>query len=926
MAKTKPMAAAAAAGEKKKSKGKKKVKNGPAKVAMKARAVAAEERSNPFEAIWSRRKFDVLGKKRKGEERRVSRARSEAIRKRENTLLKEFEESAKSSVFHDRRIGETDDTLPEFDKAVLRQQRERLAKLKRESKYNLPDEDDDEINVHNLLSEKDDFDEEVPFDDESDEEGNMVLSKKRLSLQGGDRPSETDLPQETHGHKSKKEVMMEIISKSKFYKAQKAKEREEDEHLVDKLDSDFASLAQTQALLSLTEPTKVKANKSDSIAGLTGKEIFTKAKSDTYEKMVKEMVMDQRARPSDRTKTPEEIAQEEKERLEKLEGERQKRMLGTADSSDEDDDNEDDNHMKLDNSKPISGDDLGDSFTDDSIGKKKGWVDEIYEKEGRKIGDDAVASDDEESDDEHADDDESDDDEEDDDAEDDSNDFGNMSARDWEQSDDDEVDAGDDEMDDVHEKEQGISGKVVKRDAQNLKKESNVKTQVKDGGVPFVIDAPNNLKDLSSLLDGRSETEIIEIISRIRTCNSIRLAAENRRKMQIFYGVLLQYFAVLATQSPVKFKIIDTLVKPLIEMSGETPYFAAICARERLIHTRTRLCEEIKVPGKSSWPNLKTLLLLRLWSLTFPCSDFRHVVATPMLLLMCEYLMRCPIQSGRDVAVGSFLCSMVLVATKESKKFCPEAIAFLQSLLVTSLKGKVGTHLHNQINDQFMELKTLKPWLSIHEQVHEVNPVNVLEIMGMDPDAPYFVSDDFKAGVLLSVAECLRGFVIIHEELSSFPEIFLPISSLLQEILDKSEVPSLLRDILLEVIDLIKKRSDEHHASREPLRMRKKKPEPIKQLNPKFEENYIKGLDYDPDRERAQMKKLKKRLKSEKSGAMRELRKDNYFLSAVKEKERIKQEQERAEKYGKAMAFLQEQESAFKSGQLGKGKGRKRRR
>ena len=80
MAKTKPMAAAAA-GEKKKSKGKKKGKNGPAKVAMKARGAAAEERSNPFEAIWSRRKFDVLGKKSKGEEGRVSRSRSEAIRK-----------------------------------------------------------------------------------------------------------------------------------------------------------------------------------------------------------------------------------------------------------------------------------------------------------------------------------------------------------------------------------------------------------------------------------------------------------------------------------------------------------------------------------------------------------------------------------------------------------------------------------------------------------------------------------------------------------------------------------------------------------------------------------------------------------------------------------------------------------------------------
>ena len=88
--------------------------------------------------------------------------------------------------------------------------------------------------------------------------------------------------------------------------------------------------------------------------------------------------------------------------------------------------------------------------------------------------------------------------------------------------------------------------------------------------------------------------------------------------------------------------------------------------------------------------------------------------------------------------------------------------------------------------------------------------------------------------------------------------------------------------------------------------------------------SYIKGLDYDPDRERAQLKKLKRHLKSEKKGAVRELRKDNYFLSAVKEKDRIKQEQERAEKYGKAMAFLQEQESAFKCGQLGKGKKRRR--
>lgn len=72
------------------------------------------------------------------------------------------------------------------------------------------------------------------------------------------------------------------------------------------------------------------------------------------------------------------------------------------------------------------------------------------------------------------------------------------------------------------------------------------------------------------------------------------------------------------------------------------------------------------------------------------------------------------------------------------------------------------------------------------------------------------------------------------------------------------------------------------------------------------------------------MKKLKKKLKGERVGAMRELRKDSYFMSDVKAKQRVVAEQERAEKHGKAWAFLQEQEHAFKSGQLGKGKGKKR--
>jgi nucleolar protein 14 len=213
-------------------------------------------------------------------------------------------------------------------------------------------------------------------------------------------------------------------------------------------------------------------------------------------------------------------------------------MTGTAESSDEDDDDHDegDHHMKVDNSKSISGDALGDSFSfDKSTKNKNGWVDEIYEKEGRKIGED-VASGDEGSSEGGEDEDEDGDEEEDAGDEEDSsdNDFVNMPARDWEQSDDDEIAVEEDGNDNAKEREQVMEDKLLKTNAHNLKRVSNAKQpHTKDDDLPFVIEAPNNLQDLCSLVDGRSETEIVELISRIRACNSIRLTAENRKKMQV---------------------------------------------------------------------------------------------------------------------------------------------------------------------------------------------------------------------------------------------------------------------------------------------------------------------------------------------------------------------------------------------------------
>lgn len=86
------------------------------------------------------------------------------------------------------------------------------------------------------------------------------------------------------------------------------------------------------------------------------------------------------------------------------------------------------------------------------------------------------------------------------------------------------------------------------------------------------------------------------------------------------------------------------------------------------------------------------------------------------------------------------------------------------------------------------------------------------------------------------MVETLREYVSVYEGLSSFPEIFLPISVLLREVAQQENMVGPLQDRLKDAAQLITTKVSERHMSRQPLKMRRQKPVPIKMLNPKFEE------------------------------------------------------------------------------------------
>ncbi|KAH9309726.1 hypothetical protein KI387_037637, partial [Taxus chinensis] len=86
---------------------------------------------------------------------------------RKKTLLQEYKQSGKANMFLDRRFGENDDCLGDEDKAIIRFQRERQARVVKQSKYALSDGDDDILTHHGAaLSTLDDFEDEIAEDDE----------------------------------------------------------------------------------------------------------------------------------------------------------------------------------------------------------------------------------------------------------------------------------------------------------------------------------------------------------------------------------------------------------------------------------------------------------------------------------------------------------------------------------------------------------------------------------------------------------------------------------------------------------------------------------------------------------------------------------------------------------------------------------------
>eukprot|EP00930_Biecheleria_cincta_P049401 TRINITY_DN34611_c0_g1_i1.p1 TRINITY_DN34611_c0_g1~~TRINITY_DN34611_c0_g1_i1.p1 ORF type:complete len:806 (+),score=195.64 TRINITY_DN34611_c0_g1_i1:86-2503(+) len=550
---------------------------------------AAEKGPNPYDVFQNRRRRNaVLNERVRGEHRNLARSRTLATTERTQKLVREQLISGRSSNFRDGRIA--------------------------------ADDDDNGSNVKRLVRLR-----------QKEAKRSFTLGREEELMHEG-RPLSTledaELRKSSFGEDDEDlDNVEDIIQQGRERKAEALQERAEHERQLGELDKDFSDI---MGELNFKAP---KAQRP-----------IEKAEPDSYDRLLKEMVFQKRATATERTKTPEEIAQEQAEKLEALERERLARAEGLADdaplhASDEEKDQE--------------GEALGMAMPEDTA--EEG---EEGEEEEEKDDDVEVA----------------------------------VEAAAGGQGDDDDQDE-DDRLGEAC---------IPLMSTMEANKLDAMKNGPGEESLPFAPECPENRLAIERLLEGRSPSAALKLIQRVRARTALALSAENRSKIKAFFTALLDFALAVLSRidgdiSARGMTLVYALRRPLLEL-----------AREHTEDASTFFTERLRALGPDTAPKAEELACLKLIAMLFPVTDFQHPVVTPALLLADHWAAQlASMGAGIEdlVSEATMLWETLYELLLPGKKFCASFFqlggALLESCASSAAQGR------GQCRDAAVDIATL---------------------------------------------------------------------------------------------------------------------------------------------------------------------------------------------------------------------------
>ncbi|XP_018402661.1 PREDICTED: nucleolar protein 14 homolog [Cyphomyrmex costatus] len=884
--------------------------------------------TNPFEIQINRDKQKVLGRKSKNDRGLPGISRAKAINRRKQSLLQEYILQDKNNVFLDKRIGEKNYAMNTEDKATARFAMERMKAHKRDKIFNL----NDEVLTHRgqTLEEIEKFDDPRSDDEFSDNEnvsGKLDENFVQEAHFGGGILSKAD------STLSRKDLIDQLIAESKKQKAEKQKIRKETIGLTEKLDSEWKDL-----LPFMSASKKSTENIDDT------------TKTDAYDVAVRQLKFEARGHPSEKLKSEQQIIQEEKEKLEKLEADRLARMKGfvcdtgnqfkhkSADDLEDGfimetiEDNDDiDDSIIIDtniNQESNDEDDNDDKQTENKSEyiTDKERVKNINTRKDSKNQEKYSESNTKDKSDTDFNDKDSESGNSNDESEDDFSDL-KMSESSCEDESETEVvneskkrvmfsnDSTKDpkqinQSNKINHKsilKQSNSTHVqnscdkIQQIRNDLSKQKEIMEKARNE-LSYTYSAPESYEELEKLLSHYNADYQSVIVDRIIKCNHWTLDGRNREKMSSLFVYLLQYINNCASTESADdlikcFQIFDRLCPYLYDLAHMNSENAKICIQE-VIEEKYNKFEK----NKTKFPGMDTLIFFKLVSLLFPTSDFRHPIVSPCLIFMSQILIQARIKKYRsDISKGLFICTLILEYTILSKRFAPSVINFLRGIIYITTPAVLTQNM-----------KIIPPFKTTNKVLVVNKAANTIDSNSTHMFASDLIheklDDIFRIRSLLTAVNLLIEFKNQLQELESAYSIFEHILQLLK-INEFNQYPPYVRDRIKELVtelEFLQNKKLEYIVQE------KKRPKPLKTYEPKIMAIYSGKRNKSMSKEKAEREKLLHKYKREFKGAIREIRKDRDFLAKVQIGQQIKSDIIRRQKINKIFGEAANQQSEFK--------------
>ncbi|XP_033167149.1 nucleolar protein 14 homolog [Drosophila mauritiana] len=809
----------------------------------------SSKRGNPFDVHVNKEKFKILGRICKHDRGMPGVSRAKALQKRAQTLGQQFAVKHKTNRFRDNRIGKhlSGDQLTE---SVMnaRYLAEKMSQVRSNQKAEKFNLNDDELLTHRGQTlEEIEQYRDERSDDEELDDEALDADFTAAAHFGGEGDSAQD----------RQAAIDEMIVEQKRRKNEIAKEKDEVFDLTEKLDANYKLLL----------PLVAKATKDEQDA---------KPPPDAYDKLLKEMIFEPRGSVADKLINPDELAKQEAARLEKLENERLRRMRA---------DGEEEEEASIAKPKHRSADDLDDGYFLAGEGDE-GDDTLAYDLDGNlgthlngKKEAEAKGKENEDDDDEEGEEEE-------------------------EEDSDEESDSEVDNLSDLKESEsESEPEEAPKPSKKKAKKSADTIPASLDTSIPFTIKMPKTYEDFTELLSKHATAQKATIIERIIKCNHPKLEGVNRENVVKLYSFLLQYLKDLfedASEQDIRehFQLLSKLMPHLYELTQLNP--------ERMSNTLLEVIKEKYGEFRKNhkmYPSLDFLVYFKLVANLYSTSDFRHPVVTPCFIFMQHVLSRSRVRTRQEISMGLFLVTVLLEFVSQSKRLVPAIFNFLQGIVHMSIPKRDVEQL--EITPPFERDGPLSKLLALPANTESTK----LEPQKLQPAdlVTQTITPDFKVRALDTSLLLIKEALQLVEEHVGACYLAQPFLRLLSR-LPLDSYPEHVHQHHKEATELAEKLAAQ---KMKPLAPAEKKPKALRLLEPRFEAVYDDKRRPKMSKAKEERAKLLHKIKREKKGAIREIRRDTAFVQTLRLKQTLQSDKERHEKVKRIY-----QEASVQQGEL----------